>query len=833
MVDLLIFGLLVGAVYLVLNKFFSTERAKSGKELSRGELKPTPNRMSESASSLHSNHSAFNATSSNRNHSAQSTVKSQSNVETLKDDEFLEVAIPTTGVEVIDLKELNPNIADFSQTESNSDGKQVSTKAIAKNWILGVSAEKPLKEKFIWLKSEVSVNVKGITVRGGFFYFGHDLKSLDGYSAETSLVDPSLPIMDVPMTYEDESLGYWPSYSSISSGCRGAYLKWLSSDRSNPNVPLGYVFIYLYGLERRVVVDNPESDIKGKVSSYDLPELCLIFYEVKRLRSIYGSSNSFYRYSTRLLELISIFALAQGKELELEIEDSVNSHLFRFKVALEVGKERPLPSSLAFDWINNHPEYRLKTPARRCFDLFKQLFVIKYQQQFGEGLKISPNKTMLKIIPHLSSGSLRAVQSLKFDLPDAGILTGPFKKFIAIAEDCNQELEAYSRYLAKVGTSSDDIVGLLMLPDELFAQLKLDSLTRFKAWLAEQSTQQPNIQINALWLQLGLEAPTKFNKNETDFLTRLMDKIGFGFAPDPRLHHSKLQADSLISVYTIDTPELRLKNASKAFDELLLLLKLGAIISCADGHASDDEKEYLLQLLRKDSVITGSERKSLEAFVHWQLATPPSLSLVKAKLDTIKQSEKAGICNILASLVLADGKVEPKEIKQLEGIYAALGLDKTTVSSDIHRVATAKPTRSAQSTDASKVRLDDAILKIHENETKDVQAMLHAIFTDDEPEAASVGMAEPEGAEQDVAEVEVMQTLAKQYQPLLQTLLQQHEWSRKDFKSLCDANNLMVNDVVEVINDWAYDVVGAPLIEEDYDFKVDAEIAEEINELGK
>ncbi|QXN25542.1 TerB N-terminal domain-containing protein [Shewanella xiamenensis] len=830
MADLLIFGLLVGAVYLVLKKFFSTERAKSEKELSRGELKPTLNRMSESASSLYSNHSASNATSSNR---TQSTVKSQSNVETLKDDEFLEVVIPTTGVEVIDLKELNPKTADFSQMESNSDGRQVSTKAIAKNRILGASAEKPLKEKFIWLKSEDSVNVKGITVRGGFFYFGHDLKSLDGYGAESSLVAPSLPIMDVPMTYEDESLGYWPSYSSISPGCRGAYLKWLSSDRSNPNVPLGYVFIYLYGLERRVVVDNPESDIKGKVSSYDLPELCLIFDEVKRLRSIYGSSNSFYRYSTRLLELISIFALAQGKELELEIEDSVNSHLFRFKVALEVGKERPLPSSLAFDWINNHPEYRLKTPARRCFDLFKLLFVIKYQQQFGEGLKISPNKTMLKIIPHLSSGSLRAVQSLKFDLPDAGILTGPFKKFIAIAESCNQELEAYSRYLAKVGTSSDDIVGLLMLPDQLFAQLKLDSLTRFKAWLAEQSTQQPNIQINALWLQLGLEAPTKFNKNETDFLTRLMDKIGFGFAPDPRFHHSKLQAEGLISVYPIENPELKLQNASKAFDELLLLLKLGAIISCADGHASDDEKEYLLQLLRKDPVITGAERKSLEAFVHWQLATPPSLSLVKAKLDTVKQSEKAGICNILASLVLADGKVESKEIKQLEGIYTALGLDKTSVSSDIHRVATAKPSGAAQSTDASKVRLDDAILKIHENETKDVQAMLHAIFTDDEPETASIGVAESEGAEKDVADVEASHTLAKQYQPLLQAMLQQIEWSRKDFKLLCDANNLMVNDVVEVINDWAYDVVGAPLIEEDYDFKVDAEIAEEINELGK
>lgn len=829
MADLFVLGVILGAVYLVLKTLFSSGATKTEKNISRIEQKPTPSKVSDTASI----YATTSATSPNRAYSALSKTEDKSHIESLKDDEFLEVAISPSGVEIVELKEKSYDAADYTKTEVNTDGRQVNTKANAKSWVWESLAERPLNEKFIWLKPEDSVKVRGVTVHGGFFYFGHDLKSLDGYGAESSLVDPSLPIMDVPMTYEDESLGYWPSYSSISSGCRGAYLKWLSSDRSNPNVPLGYVFIYLYGLERRVVVDNPESDIRGKVSSYDLPELCLIFDEVKRLRGIYGSSNSFYRYSTRLLELISIFALAQGKELELEIEDSVNSHLFRFKVALEVGKERPLPSSLAFDWINNHPEYRLKTPARRCFDLFKQLFIIKYQQQFGEGLKISPNKTMLKIIPHLSSGSLRAVQSFKFDLPDAGILTGPFKKFIAIAEDCNQELEAYSRYLAKAGSSSDDIVGLLMLPDELFAQLKLDSLIRFKAWLAEQYTQQPNIQINALWLQLGLEAPAKFNKNETDFLTRLMDKIGFGFAPDPRFHHSKLQADGLISVYSIETKELKLQTASKAFDELLLLLKLGAIISCADGHAGDDEKEYLLQLLRKDPVITGAERKSLEAFVHWQLATPPSLSLVKAKLDTVKQSEKAGICNILASLVLADGKVESKEIKQLEGIYTALGLDKNTVSSDIHRVATAKPSGAAQSTDASKVRLDDAILKIHENETKDVQAMLHAIFTDDEPESVSVGVTESEGAEQDVVDVESTQTLAKQYQPLLQALLQQHEWSRKDFKSLCDANNLMVNDVVEVVNDWAYDVVGAPLIEEDYDFKVDAEIAEEINELGK
>ncbi|QXN27382.1 hypothetical protein KVP08_023065 (plasmid) [Shewanella putrefaciens] len=102
MADLLIFGLLVGAVYLVLKSSFLLKERNQKKSLVE-ELKPTLNRMSESASSLYSNHSASNATSSNR---TQSTVKSQSNVETLKDDEFLEVVIPTTGVEVIDLKRI-------------------------------------------------------------------------------------------------------------------------------------------------------------------------------------------------------------------------------------------------------------------------------------------------------------------------------------------------------------------------------------------------------------------------------------------------------------------------------------------------------------------------------------------------------------------------------------------------------------------------------------------------------------------------------------------------------------------------------------------------------
>ena len=47
---------------------------------------------------------------------------------------------------------------------------------------------------------------------------------------------------------------YWPSYSEISSAARTAYVDWLASGR-RPGAHIGYVFLFFYGIERRVLVD--------------------------------------------------------------------------------------------------------------------------------------------------------------------------------------------------------------------------------------------------------------------------------------------------------------------------------------------------------------------------------------------------------------------------------------------------------------------------------------------------------------------------------------------------------------------------------------------------
>ncbi|MGL4735353.1 MAG: TerB N-terminal domain-containing protein [Enterovibrio sp.] len=138
-----------------------------------------------------------------------------------------------------------------------------------------------------WVASDEVISVANQKICGGFFYFGGILPNSCGYGTDASLVDATLPISNsIDMQYQDETLDYWPSFNSISSSSRGAYLAWLASERDNPTVPLGYVFIYFYGLERRILIDSQEGNVTDA-------EFISIYQELQRLRSIYGFNRSF------------------------------------------------------------------------------------------------------------------------------------------------------------------------------------------------------------------------------------------------------------------------------------------------------------------------------------------------------------------------------------------------------------------------------------------------------------------------------------------------------------------------------------------------------------
>lgn len=214
-----------------------------------------------------------------------------------------------------------------------------------------------------WVQPCEMTIVGGVEITGGYFYLGQRMKpagqSLSDYyddGTEASLIDDTLNIYSKHYLYEDNSLGYWPSYSSLSPDARGAYLAWLASERRDASCPVGYVFIYLYGLERKVLVDSGDGNTPDA-------EFRTLFNEVCRLRSVFIENRSFRNYSSQLLEAMSILRPDIGLVADVG-QGSGFSNLMLFKLALAKAVDAGVPVSadLALRWIINHTEYALRTP---------------------------------------------------------------------------------------------------------------------------------------------------------------------------------------------------------------------------------------------------------------------------------------------------------------------------------------------------------------------------------------------------------------------------------------------------------------------------------------
>ena len=116
-------------------------------------------------------------------------------------------------------------------------------------------------------------------------------------------------------------------------------------------------------------------------------------------------------------------------------------------------------------------------------------------------------------------------------------------------------------------------------------------------------------------------------------------------------------------------------------------------------------------------------------------------------------------------------------------------------------------------------------MKVHREETEGVKAVLESIFLDesivDEPE--------------EVAEAAISATqitgLDANHAIFYDRLISKEQWSSEEVKAICEELNLMVDGAIEVINDWAFDNVDAPLIDDGSIVYVDLEVAQEIQAL--
>lgn len=679
-----------------------------------------------------------------------------------------------------------------------------------------------------WYAYGQRVVVKNYDIPGGLLYVGTYLPDAENRGNEASLINPNLDVSVGEPWLNGDAVGYSPKYESLLPMCRGGYLKWLATGRAIPQTCIGYVLLFFFGLERRFFYDS-------KTIAIVKEERDAIIYEVQRLLSIYQEDNTFKHYANKFLLFANIINQNQ-LYLPENIESLKSSDSVVVELALSsiMARKQPLSAHLALLWLSVHPDYSVKTPARRAPKEFQELFKIRYQEKFQDGLFISPINATINLQYKYASPSLDG--SYNYKRPD---LTNPFNskrtlnKINAVAEECASELDAYSRSLGRKSVTSGSFASWSQLPTELI--LTFPKVKEIKAYLENKCQKALELTtFKELQNVLGMEWQPQCTKKDAEIVAEFMERLGYGLMPDVRYYGQKPDPNGSVVIFPQGHGPKFIP--SQTFLVASVFIKLGSIIAQSDGKVSKDEEVLLEDFIDKTQLLTPTEKNSLSAYLFWNLNTPQSPSGLKQKLPLLDQGARESLTRIMLSIAQADGKVDIKETRELEKIYALLGFDKGKVKSDLATYFASLKSQAAPDTPVkalegeatvaplspSPVVLNDELLRISEHETREVQKVLGTIFSDPEEDAPTPKDAAPASKDGGLT------GLDDPHKNLVLKLKSKSHWERDELKAFCEKEHLMLDGAMEVINEWSFQKASAPLIEDGDPIFFDIDLFKEI-----
>ena len=667
-------------------------------------------------------------------------------------------------------------------------------------------AEKARASDGCWVRPGGSARVAGYSIDGGMIYVGENVVPVEAWQrCDPALIDPSLSVSRRNPDYAGNGMSYWPSYSRIPGECRAAYLDWLSSGRSDPDAYIGYVFLFFYGLERRLLFDLRHLPERQN-------EAPALLREVERLLEIYGTNRSFRGYATTLLQTGR--ALWEGgSAYERAPSFSSGAGQLPVDVRLAVGQlvteGKPIPGDWALAWVLGHPETRLRTPARRCREEFQELFLRRFAERFGDGMSLKPNKRRLRISYNAASASFGGGVEIPFEgVPDVATLSRPLRPLREIAEAASSELESYSRFIGRNPDGAGSLQALALLPPELAQRHESPEATKLGSWIETLLADQERAVAAGLDVMSHWECARedRVGKAEIGAFAQLLEALGFGIEPDPRFGGGAVASEQKVVLFRLG-PD-RVAAPSPAYRASTLLLHLAAAVAASDGEVSEDEERHLEAHLERSMGFSDGEIRRLRAHLHWLVATEPNLRGLKRRIEGVGERDRNRLAQFAVAIAGADGVIDPGEVKTLSKIYRLLGLDPDQAFGDIHSLTaqgaskpatgpvTVRPSGAAEpgysiprppqpvaAAEGAGFRLDMDRVERTLADTAVVSSILSDVFEDtDEPEPDK-----PDAGEVDAASVAGLDAA---HSALLNALVGRAELARDDFEALADGMQL-------------------------------------------
>jgi hypothetical protein len=677
-----------------------------------------------------------------------------------------------------------------------------------------------------WLGPGEEFTIAGIRVTGGMLYVGKSLRARDGRE-ENCLVDPDLPVAQT--LRGDTGLHYWPSYASITPTGRRAFLLWLADGRRDPSVDIGLVFIFFYGLERRLFIDRA------------LTEAPMLIAEVERLLGIYGANGSFQGYAQAFLSAARLAAgdLATPKptptSYSYELPLATRVHIGRLLAA-----EQPIDAGAALLWVLGSPETRLRTPGQRCFAELEQLWALRFAERNPGGLKIRTPQRRIKARYRAASGTFEVdVPGPHEELPDIASVTAPLQGLRDLLESCMTELEPYSRLLGRRPEARDGLEAAMLLPAAIrgiaasgvlgAARARLDALLG--------PTGMALTTPRALAEALGVQAAQ--GEQGQQLVTRLslmLDHLDIGLEPDRRYGGPPAGADAKVVAFRAPGGA-PVAAGHLAFEATRLALEIAVLAAASDGDVTPAELEALVAEAHKAPGLEPHERLRLEAFVRSLAGEPPRIQAALKRAGALSADRRTAIAGAAVGAVLADGQATADEIRFLERLHRTLLLPPEAVHAALHQRAALRdeplvvaaedlppdvPLPAAEAARAATpkapgLQIDQGRLARIQAETTSVSAMLAEVFAEEEA-AATAPVPQQATPETPEGEPSPYDGLDERHGRLL-AFITRHggRVSQEAFEAEARTLRLLPGAAMEVINDWGFATHEEAVLEEDGD----------------
>ncbi len=504
-----------------------------------------------------------------------------------------------------------------------------------------------------WVPFGQTVMVAGLTIHGGLLYVGDRMPTTQPYDTpEASLIRPSLTVDLARPDFHGSTVGYWPSYSGLTPQSRAGFLRWLAAGRNDPSAPLGFVFVYFYGLERRLLVDM-------HAAGTAVVERPVLLAEVRRLLHIYGHERSVKQYATGLLEAATPL---DGTRRYDKPPPAVPQWRYEMSVDLAfglgqlVGDARPVPVDWALAWWRAHPQSRPRTSAQRCPEEFAQVFAALYRERHGDGLVVKPPKRQLSWRYRAASPSLMTGFTLTTPVPDVRDLKGPFNKLSAIAETAMDLLDPYSRYLGKNPGQGGSPQAMALLPEQV-KRAGNEATAALLGWATGKVTDYTEWTVRADDL-IGRWGTPRFGKAEMIAAARLLGGSGVGIEQDVRFGGPVPKAGSKVVLFRRASPQI--DEPSLAFQGAQVLLQLAGAVAAADGKIVEAEMRLLIEHVAHGVGLSADEQARLRAHLLWATETPMTPGVLRKRIDALTDAQKERAARLMVEVAAADGRSAPR-----------------------------------------------------------------------------------------------------------------------------------------------------------------------------